>query len=177
MTQAYSRLQTETWLAAFYATNSPNESAWILLCCCRGIGDIISVGQATKLHSFLHAHKLFLILQHTHSLLFNLKNISNLGKGSGYVTSSAAALITLFWRASTKASWSTTRPEWQKKKKQPNSCFHIATQFSISIIFYGTVIRQTVRLVIFTRQKKQHRVVNQEEEAWVCTWELDSQEF
>lgn len=33
-----------------------------------------------------------------------------LGRGSGYVTSRAAALITLFWRASTNASWSTTAP-------------------------------------------------------------------
>lgn len=36
------------------------------------------------------------------------------GRGSGYVTSSAAALMTPVWRASTRASWSTNRPGWTR---------------------------------------------------------------
>ena len=37
-----------------------------------------------------------------------------LGRGSGYVTSSAAALMSPVWRASTRASWSTSRPRWTR---------------------------------------------------------------
>lgn len=37
-----------------------------------------------------------------------------LGRGSGYVTSSAAALMSPVWRASTRASWSTSRPGWMR---------------------------------------------------------------
>ena len=37
-----------------------------------------------------------------------------LGRGSGYVTSSAAALMSPVWRASTRASWSTSRPGWTR---------------------------------------------------------------
>lgn len=51
---------------------------------------------------------------HTQFTTFQINSTENrfryLGKGSGYVTSRAAALITLFWRASTNASWSTTAP-------------------------------------------------------------------
>ena len=43
-------------------------------------------------------------------MFFNSNKGWSLGRDSGYVTSNAAALMSRVWRASTRASWSTSRP-------------------------------------------------------------------
>lgn len=119
---------TKLWDTCLHISSSPSVSlvAWPMS---QAGKELTDMGKGITCCLFMIVQDRLRFCPHTISLPMEIKIMSTLwtqfktfqisrmgnkflylGRGSGYVTSRAAALITLFWRASTNASWSITAP-------------------------------------------------------------------